>query len=172
MTATGLKRTAVLCILRHGDELLLMRRTKTLPQGLYVPVGGKVDPYEGPKAAALREVHEEAGVVLSDAQFCGVMVETPPATITGHFIYIATFPAASPFLRRGRAEWVPWTPQRLPLLYSTASSIRTSWRPPLVFDVIYDAEIRILSDGRELAQGAPASGGDPPAVGALIMLSI
>jgi 8-oxo-dGTP diphosphatase len=164
MTATGLKRTAVLCILRHGDELLLMRRTKTLHQGLYVPVGGKVDPYEGPKAAALREVHEEAGVVLSDAQFCGVMVETSPVDYNWvSFIYIADIPRCEPIpCVEGVLEWVPVAHlSDYPLLESDRFIYPYVLAGrPFVFDVIYDAEIRILRMVDELSgKVLHASGG-------------
>ena len=49
----GLKIAAVLCILRSGDEVLLLRRTKALHYGRYVPLGGKIDPHESAREAAI-----------------------------------------------------------------------------------------------------------------------
>ena len=155
MTDSGLKRTAVLCVLRHGDELLLLRRTKTLHFGLYVPVGGKVDPFESPKAAALREVQEEAGVVLSDAQFCGVLVETSPTDYNWvGFIYLADIPRCEPIpCDEGVLEWVPVArlgdcplPECDRFLYPYILVGR-----PFVFDVTYDADIHIQRMVEELS---------------------
>jgi len=74
----GLKRVAVFCILTCGDKYLLLERNNEPHAGKYVPVGGKVDPYEEPRKAVIREVSEEAGILLTEVTFCGTMVETSP----------------------------------------------------------------------------------------------
>ena len=58
----GLKRTAVMVVLRCGTQFLLLKRAKEPNRGLYVPVGGKVEPYEDPYQTGLREVEEETGI--------------------------------------------------------------------------------------------------------------
>jgi 8-oxo-dGTP diphosphatase len=55
----GLKRVAVICILRNQTNFLLLKRFNEPLKGLYVPVGGKVDPYENPYETALREVKKK-----------------------------------------------------------------------------------------------------------------
>lgn len=44
----GLKKAATLCVLRHQNQLLLLKRWKEPNKDLFTPVGGKLDPFEGP----------------------------------------------------------------------------------------------------------------------------
>jgi len=44
----GLKKVAAMCILRSGDQYMLLERYNEPNKGMYVPVGGKVEPYESP----------------------------------------------------------------------------------------------------------------------------
>ena len=64
----GIKRTAAMIVLRHGEEFLLLRRNKEPNAGCYVPVGGKLEPHERPVDAAIRETREEAGLHISKEQ--------------------------------------------------------------------------------------------------------
>lgn len=75
---SGFKVTAVSCILICENELLLIKRKKDPHQGLYCPVGGKVDPHESPKTAIVREVKEETGFDIDPPVLGGVMVESSP----------------------------------------------------------------------------------------------
>ena len=77
--AEGIKKVAVLCILQHQDSFLLLKRLKPPNQGMFTPVGGKLDPHESPLQAALRETREETGIVLPHMHYCGTLVETSPA---------------------------------------------------------------------------------------------
>jgi len=108
MSKTGLKKTTVLCVLRSGDALLLLRRTKEPNLGKYVPVGGHVEPCETPRDAAVREVREETGWRLGDVEFCGVLVETSPTDFNWvNFIYSAPVERFNPpHCREGVLEWV------------------------------------------------------------------
>jgi 8-oxo-dGTP diphosphatase len=155
MSEMGLKKTAVLCILRHGDELLLMRRTKALHHGHYVPVGGKVEPFESPRAAAVREAYEEAGVALEEVRFCGVMAETAPVDYNWvNFIYLADIPYYEPPpCVEGVLEWVPVAQlESLPLLPTDLSIYRYALAGrPFVFDVSYDEALHMLLMAEELS---------------------
>lgn len=92
----GSKRVAALCLVRSGDRFLLLRRVKEPHVGLWVPMGGKVDPFENPRDAAIREIREESGLVLRSVEFCGTMVETSPVAYNWcTFIYV------------GDHAWVP-----------------------------------------------------------------
>ena len=104
----GLKEAAVLCILRAGDQMLLLRRTKKLHYGQYVPVGGHIDPFESARDAVMREVREEAGVVLDDVSFCGVLQDTAPIDYNWiSYVYQAEVERFDPpFCREGALEWV------------------------------------------------------------------
>lgn len=62
----------------RGNTLLLHRK-KAPNQGLYSPIGGKLEREigESPYQCAIREVHEEIGLVLnySDIRLCGLVAE-------------------------------------------------------------------------------------------------
>lgn len=73
-------RIAVLCYLFDGaGRVLLLHRRKPPNQHLYSPIGGKLDQVDGesPTACALREIEEEAGLVLSpgDLHLTGIVSE-------------------------------------------------------------------------------------------------
>ena len=74
----GKKRPAVLCILQADDKFLLLLRNRQPNRGLYTPVGGKINPFESPVQAAIRETHEETGISLKNPQYRGTLVETSP----------------------------------------------------------------------------------------------
>lgn len=74
----GIKKAGVLIVLRAEHKYLLLKRANEPNQGLYTPVGGKIDPYETPKAAAVRETQEETGIAVEALHYAGVLVETAP----------------------------------------------------------------------------------------------
>lgn len=98
-----------MCILRHKDELLLLKRLREPNKDMYTPVGGKLDPFEGPYEAALRETLEETGVKLSYMRFCGTLIETSPASYNWcSFVYVADIDRIPPPLcTEGSLEWIP-----------------------------------------------------------------
>lgn len=103
----GLKRVAVICVLRKGTNFLLLKRFNEPNKDTYVPVGGKVDAYEDPYHAAIREVWEEAGVKVPEMRFCGTLVETSPVKYNWmSFIYEAEIDFFEPPLcNEGVLEW-------------------------------------------------------------------
>lgn len=93
----GLKRNAVICVVRHRGEYLLLLRDREPNCGLYVPVGGKLDPYESARDAAIREIREEAGIVVDDVKLAGSLVETSPTSYNWWSnVYVADLPAETP----------------------------------------------------------------------------
>ena len=153
--AEGLKTVAVLCILRSGNELLLLRRTKALHYGKYVPLGGKVDPHESAREAALREVHEEAGIRLDALTFCGILQETAPTDFNWiSYVYAATVARFEPpACKEGVLEWVALDAiDGLPT-YDVDRTIYSYYQEgrPFVLDAHYDAELNLLSLVEELA---------------------
>jgi 8-oxo-dGTP diphosphatase len=104
----GFKKTAVLCVLKHGQQFLLLKRLKEPNRSLYTPVGGKLDPFENPSNAAIRETWEETGIRLSDMKYCGVLVESSPADYNWtSFVYLAEIDfVPPPPCNEGTLEWI------------------------------------------------------------------
>lgn len=107
----GLKRTAVMVVLRHQEQFLLLKRAKPPNQGLYVPVGGKIDPYEDPYQTGLREVREETGITISEMRYMGSLIETSPVAYNWWCsIYLADIPwQEAPPCDEGLLEWIPFS---------------------------------------------------------------
>lgn len=78
MNTTGLKRTAILCILRNKDRFLLLKRLKEPNKDHFTPVGGKLDSFENPLNAGIREAFEETGKRVETMKFYGILTETSP----------------------------------------------------------------------------------------------
>lgn len=107
-------RIAVLCDLRDAaGRILLLKRTKAPNDGLYSPIGGKLDAARGesPAQCARREILEEAGLdlPLERLRLIG-MVSEKGYEDAGHwlmFIYRALGPVevAPRAIREGVLEW-------------------------------------------------------------------
>lgn len=151
----GLKIVAVLCILRSGDELLLLRRTKALHQGKYVPLGGKVDPHESAREAAIREVWEEAGHPLAAVTFCGILQETAPSDFNwiSHVYAAEVARFEPPPCPEGVLEWVLLGDIAGLPTYDVDRFIYRYYLEgrPFVFDARYDGDLNLLYLEEELA---------------------
>ncbi|MBT32719.1 MAG: NUDIX hydrolase [Thalassobius sp.] len=106
--AEGLKRTAVICLLKCGDQLLLLKRKNEPNKGLYTPVGGKLDPFETPEAAAVREIREETGIVVDEVAYCGMLIETSPTKYNWtSFVYLSEIDYCEPpTCNEGELSWI------------------------------------------------------------------
>ena len=104
----GLKRVATLCILRNKDKFLLLRRLKEPNKDMYVPVGGKIDPFENPDAAVEREVIEETGIHITSKQFRGILTETSPVNYNWiSYVYVSDIEFVDvPYCNEGDLEWI------------------------------------------------------------------
>lgn len=104
----GIKRTAVLCVLKHGQKFLLLRRLREPNKDNYTPVGGKLEPFETPLKAAIRETFEETGIVVADMKYCGSLVETSPTKYNWmSFVYSADIEIIPPPpCSEGILEWI------------------------------------------------------------------
>jgi 8-oxo-dGTP diphosphatase len=107
----GLKRTAVMVVLRSGTQFLLLKRANEPNRGLYVPVGGKVEPYEDPYQTGLREVAEETGIKLQKLRYMGSLVETSSVEYNWWCsIYMADIPwQEAPSCDEGELEWIDFS---------------------------------------------------------------
>lgn len=161
-----MKRVAVLCILRAGDEMLLLQRSKEPLRGMYVPVGGHVEPFEAPREAAIREVREEAGVTLPGVTYRGTLVETSPTAYNWIvFVYEARVERFEPpACAEGELTWV--ADARLPetpvaevdrVIYRLVAAGR-----PFMLHATYDAALRLLAVEEEISGEVYAVGADAP----------
>lgn len=106
--APGLKRVACMIVLRHGTSFMLLNRYKDPHKGMYTPVGGKLEPYENPLQAALRETMEETGLQFDHLHFAGILTETSPANYNWIiYVYHAEIEKIlPPFCDEGILEWI------------------------------------------------------------------
>lgn len=98
----------VMCMLRDGQDRLLMQQQKPSWPGLAFP-GGHVEPGESFTGAVVREVREETGLTILDPQLCGVkQFQTDE-----HTRYVVLFYRASRFTGtlassdEGEVFWLP-----------------------------------------------------------------
>lgn len=150
--SVGLKKVAVLCVLRSDAGFLLIRRSQEPNFGKYVPIGGKMGPFETSRAAAIREVKEETGISVEDVRLRGILTETSPTDFNWiNYIYTANIAEVAPVkCREGTLEWVERehldsvpTPKTERFIYDYVS--RSEF---FVFDAVYDenAELTMLVD--------------------------
>lgn len=106
----GLKRAAVLCIIDDGNSFLLLKRGKEPHINKYIPIGGKIDPFETPDQAVVREVFEETGA-STEPQLSGMLIETSPDKYNWiNFIYYAkTKRFTPPICNEGVLEWIDYS---------------------------------------------------------------
>ncbi|MDQ7850658.1 MAG: NUDIX domain-containing protein [Armatimonadota bacterium] len=103
---------AVLCIIRHGDAVLLLEGARRKRwAGRLQGIGGELQPGEDPLGAALREIREETGLRLSaaDVQVKGAL-HSQGFYGTSKLVIVVL--ARSPHRRvrsgdEGRLRWVP-----------------------------------------------------------------
>jgi len=165
LVGLGLKKVAVMVWLRCGDELLLLRRSKEPNRGRYVPVGGRVDPFESPRAAATREVREETGYEVPNPRLCGVLVESSPTKYNWVvFVYSAEVEHRPPIPgTEGELHWVPF--DRVPLLPTPETDghiykLITDGRP-FVLNAAYDSALQLLALEDELGSRVLYQCGQP-----------
>lgn len=151
----GLKKAVVTCVLRSEAGFLLLRRSKEPHLGKYVPIGGHLEPFETPRAAAIREVKEEAGIFIEEPHLRGILTETSPTEYNWIvYIYTADVTATSPIeCVEGTLEWVAQErldtipiPTTDGFVYDYLS--RSEF---FVFDAVYDENVKLITLVDELS---------------------
>lgn len=101
----------VLCFVRHGADLLLIRGapTKRIWANKYNGLGGHIEPDESPAAAARREIREESGLEVRDLRLRGVVtIQAGDPVGIGLYVYTAWADTRAVVAStEGRLEWVP-----------------------------------------------------------------
>ncbi|PRB82359.1 NUDIX hydrolase [Chryseobacterium culicis] len=145
----GMKKVATLCILRNKDKFLLLKRLKEPNKDMYVPVGGKIDPFENPDDAVVREVMEETGIHITSKQFCGILTETSPVKYNWiSYVYVSDIEFVdAPYCNEGELEWIEAenladipTPLTDLYIYDYVSKGEV-----FAFNAIYDSELNLIS---------------------------
>lgn len=144
----------VLCFLRHGEEVLLIRgaATKRIWAGKYNGVGGHVEAGESPTAAARREIREETGLEVSDLRLRGVItIHAGEAVGIGLYVYSAWAKGRDVIAStEGQLEWVhPGTLDTLDLVEDLTTIIprvlaHRDVDPPFSACYHYDADGRLV----------------------------
>lgn len=119
-------RIAAVCFLReapagasHSTELLCVRKHGT---GSWMQVGGKLDPGESAREAALREVEEELGIMLREEELHELgdfeaVAANEPGTVVRSSVFTTRAPLPSPLQVRAELaehQWIPVTGTGLP----------------------------------------------------------
>ena len=108
MNQKGFKKVATLCVLKHKNKFLLLKRFNKPNAGKYVPVGGKLKPYESPKNGVIRETLEETGLKIKNPIFAGILSETSPTNynwMSYVFYYEINF-INPPLSNEGVLKWI------------------------------------------------------------------
>lgn len=100
-----------LCLVTHGNDILLMKRGphKRVFPNRYNGLGGHLERDEDPLTCAVREIREEAGIEVTNVQLRGV-VNIDAGQATGIILLVYTAEALSRDVHdcdEGTLEWVP-----------------------------------------------------------------
>lgn len=129
-----------LCFIRDGDRILLLRRNKPPNQGLYNAPGGKIESYEDPYDACLREVAEETGLRLPHARLRALLTVITRVTGTQWFLFVFTAerpPDAAVRLAsdEGDLRWIP---------IGEVASLAVVSDIPLMLPYLFGSDARML----------------------------
>lgn len=140
-------------MLKSREQFLLLERKNPPNKGTYTPVGGKLQPFEDPVQAAIRETREETGIHLSGVRYCGSLVESSPTKYNWVcFVYLAEIaPVEPPPCNEGVLTWIPI--DRLPGV-PTPPTDRFIYEyllagKPFAFNAEYDEQLNLLNMSEE-----------------------
>ena len=148
-------KNAVVVILESPGYWLMLKRSHPPNQGLYTPVGGKIENGESPRAAAIREVQEEAGLQIEDPLYCGLLVDSSPTDYNWIcFVYRASVDYFEPpSCNEGMLSWIPVeslatlpTPVTDPYLYPRVLSDQ-----PFFLNALYSNEGDLIELTEEIS---------------------
>lgn len=150
------KRIAAMIILRSGSRYLLLRRKNEPNRGMYVPVGGKLEPHESPRAAASRELLEETGIEVAaeELTFCGILTESSPTDYNWicYVFLVDIDDCEPPVCDEGLLEWIEHDDRpTVPTPPTNAAIYECVLRgEQFVFDAEYDKNLQMIGMRREV----------------------
>lgn len=62
-----------ICLLKRGNELLLINKEANVWMGRWNGIGGKIQPDETPEECIIREVEEETGIYVEQVVYKGIV---------------------------------------------------------------------------------------------------
>lgn len=118
-------------IVRHDDQVLLMKRQNSHGHGTWSMPGGHLEYGESPQECAIREVEEEVGILVSNPTFCTITNDIFQeegkhyVTIWIEAEYVSGEARINSAREMSAVGWFPWdalpTPQFLPLQHLLAT---------------------------------------------------
>lgn len=100
-----------LCFVTYQDQILLLKRAphKRVFPNHYNGVGGHIEADEDPHSGAIREIHEETGLMVQDVHYCGT-THINAGEAVGILLFIFTAEATTPDFTdsdEGKLTWLP-----------------------------------------------------------------
>lgn len=84
-----------LCLIRNGDQFLLLNRLKKPQMGTWNGVGGKIESGETPLESVIRETFEETGILLKELTYAGNVIFKSNEGREGMYLFVADLPEGS-----------------------------------------------------------------------------
>ncbi len=79
-----------ICLIKRGNEILLLNRERSSWMGRWNGIGGKLEPDEEPRSAMIRELEEETGITDYDLHFKGIVTwSSRGSQFGGMYLYLA-----------------------------------------------------------------------------------
>jgi 8-oxo-dGTP pyrophosphatase MutT (NUDIX family) len=124
---SGTPRLVALCVLRRGNEVLVLRGFDPTRAGeYYVPVGGGVEYGELSRDAVRRAVREQLGIELGDARLLGILENI--------FTYAGSLCHEVCFIHEAEALDPAFYARPAPVaLQPDGRRLQTEWRPLMAF---------------------------------------
>ncbi|MBD0383024.1 8-oxo-dGTP diphosphatase [Paenibacillus sp. WST5] len=133
-----------LCLMKRGNQILLLNREKPSWMGCWNGIGGKVEPGERPRAAMIREIAEETDISDYRLRFRGLVTWMVDGTdFGGMYLYAAEVPTdyeySTPIrMDEGILDWKPIDWIMHPHNMGIATNIPRCLEYVLKEDVCYD----------------------------------
>ncbi|MFC3209845.1 NUDIX hydrolase [Planomicrobium okeanokoites] len=84
-----------LCLIRNGNQFLLLNRLKKPQMGTWNGVGGKIENGETPFESVIRETFEETGILLKELTYAGNVIFKSNEGREGMYLFTADLPEGS-----------------------------------------------------------------------------
>ena len=105
-------KLATLCYIERNNQVLLLHRIKKkndMHRGLWVGLGGKMEPGESPEECVIREVLEESGLTIDAPKMRGILTFPADGIDEDWYVFLFTATAFSGDMiasDEGELRWV------------------------------------------------------------------